>query len=444
MVKPVGSGSTLNGFPTTHSLVLLTWAAPKLVCALVPERRSNSDRARLGPNPSVVGLDNVEDLVEWTFDPKRVVPIVIYSVDQRILPEEYSARTKTAARRLAGCADIRMLTTDSEPAFNETMDPMSLSVYQGAVRVYLPGIDRDDPQPWRHRFTRARHLSVHPNSAANVVVRQILPRMASQRPPEIYRLRIKNLLDLQRHGWEQIAEETDADLNRVSEELCGVQREKEMFQLEREIAIDEAVDSEREAARVLRRLQALRNYVREVGGSPEEIECQVEDELESASCAEAIEMAGSLENIVIHPNAPHDVSRLDESSGSDLWAQRIFRHLQALDRYAAGKADGFNGSFKEWCERSGSDYALASKFVAMSESEWVQNNERARSRRVLPVDRRVDPSGEIEMFSHLKTVQGGGTTIPRIYFHDDTMRTTKKIHIGFIGPHDLMPNKSTN
>ena len=426
-------------------------AAPRLVRTLINQRGSEGDQGRLGPSPSLVRLSDVGDLIDWILQPDRLVPVVVYSVDQHILPMAYSDRVKKAASRLAGCADVRMLTIESEPLFHEAMEPFSLAVFQGAVRVYLPGIDPDDPQPWRHRYTRARNLSVDAHAAANVVVRQILPRMAAQRPPEVYRSRIRDLLDRQRHDWQELAEGVEVELNQLSaernqlsEDLRVLQVEKEMMQLERDIAYDDAVESEREAVRARRKLDLLRNQLRAIGGHPEAIELAVEDDIDPASCLEAIDLAESLEHIAIHPDAPCEITRLDESADSELWAQRIYRHLQALDRYAMEKAEEFNGSFKEWCERSGSDYVLSLRFVAMTESDWVKKNERMRSCRQLPVDTGVASSGKIVMYAHLKTVQGGGTTIPRIYFHDDTMGATKKIHIGFIGPHDLMPNKSTN
>ncbi len=426
-------------------------AAPRLVRSLLRQRRAERDQGRLGPSPSLVKRSDVDDLVGWILQPDRLVPIVVYSVDQRILPTAYSERAKKAASRLAGCADVRMLTIESESVFNDAMKPLSLSVFEGAVRVYLPGIDPDDPQPWRHRYTTARNLSVDAHAAANVVVRQILPRMAARRPPEVYRSQIRGLLDRQRHDWQELAEDVEVRLNQRNAEqdqlrdaIQVLQEEKEILQLERDIAYEEAVDSEREADRARRRLDVLRRELRAKGDSPEAIEQTVGDDTDLMSCQAAIDSAKSLTNIVIHPNAPREIVRLDGSADSELWARRIYRHLQALDKYSSDKVGGFNGSFKEWCERSGSDYALPLKFVATTESEWVRNNERLRSCRMLPVELRIDPSGQIEMVAHLKTVQGGGTTIPRIYFHDDTMGITKKVHIGFIGPHDLMPNKSTN
>ena len=419
-------------------------AAPKLAGMLLEKRSTMNDSARLGSKPARVGADDVGDLVKLLFRQDRQVPVIVYSVDHNISPPNYAARVQEAARRLAGCADIRMLTTESEPLFNTVMEPLSLSVFDGAVRVYLPLIDPDDPCPWRHRYTMARHLSPNPSTAADVVVRQVLPRMASLRPPAIYRQRIKHLLDLQRHDWEAIAEELDQDKTRLSEELQDLQHEKENLQLERDIAYEEAIESERVASRARRNLEALRSHLRIRGDAPEPIEQISAENVEPSSCMEAIELAQGLEHIAIHPKAPRDIDRMDESRESELWGQRIFRHLQALDAYAQDKTRGFNGSFIQWCQRSGGGHAISTRFIAMTESNWVRNNESLKACRVLPLDTRVNGSPEMEMFAHLKTVEGGGTTIPRIYFHDDTMGVTTKVHIGFIGPHYLMPNKATN
>ena len=48
------------------------------------------------------------------------------------------------------------------------------------------------------------------------------------------------------------------------------------------------------------------------------------------------------------------------------------------------------------------------------------------------------------MHAHLKVAEGGGQNIPRIYFYDDAKGGTGKVHIGFIGPHRLVPNKHTS
>lgn len=67
-----------------------------------------------------------------------------------------------------------------------------------------------------------------------------------------------------------------------------------------------------------------------------------------------------------------------------------------------------------------------------------------RDQRHLPVDIRVDESGRIHMWSHLKIAEGGGPLAPRVYFYDDTRGATGKVHIGYVGPHRHMENTRTN
>ena len=80
----------------------------------------------------------------------------------------------------------------------------------------------------------------------------------------------------------------------------------------------------------------------------------------------------------------------------------------------------------------------------MHESETVLNDPQLRAKRNFRVSLDVDPSGKAEMLAHLKIAEGGGPLAPRIYFLDDAGGKTGKIHVGFIGPHDRVPNASTN
>lgn len=76
----------------------------------------------------------------------------------------------------------------------------------------------------------------------------------------------------------------------------------------------------------------------------------------------------------------------------------------------------------------------------MRESETVENNAGLRRARTFPVDNDVDAPGSIYMGAHLKISEGGGNLAPRVYFHDDTGGTTGRVHVGFVGPHYLVPN----
>jgi hypothetical protein len=92
-----------------------------------------------------------------------------------------------------------------------------------------------------------------------------------------------------------------------------------------------------------------------------------------------------------------------------------------------------------WCQDKG-DYSTQK--VAMRESDPTQNDHALRAKRVFDVATAVDPTGMKLMLSHVKIQLRGGSQIPRLYFHDDTRGSTGKIHIGFIGPHYLVPASS--
>jgi hypothetical protein len=146
---------------------------------------------------------------------------------------------------------------------------------------------------------------------------------------------------------------------------------------------------------------------------------------------------------VIPDSAPVALSELDAANESQGWARSAWRGLRALDAYAT-EAEIYNG-FWDWCERSGRGLWPANdRKLALSESEFVMNSRELREKRRFQIDSRVDPSGTILMYAHLKVSEGGGQNIPRIYFHDDTKGVTGKVHVGFFGPHRFVPNKGTN
>ena len=52
-----------------------------------------------------------------------------------------------------------MLTADSEDAFNEALPDISLKVYRGGARIYVPTTADADPQPYRHRYILSDRLT---------------------------------------------------------------------------------------------------------------------------------------------------------------------------------------------------------------------------------------------------------------------------------------------
>ena len=409
-------------------------AAPNLAGILLKQRNEENARVHLGPSPLRVASNDVGAVLAALFDPDRAVPMVLFSADPSISPKRYEQRAKRTAKDLAGCADVRMLTADSEDVFNAALPDISLKVYRGGARIYVPTVAEADPQPHRHRYILSDRLTDRAPVAARKIAQMVMPMMLAKSPPVVYRTRLKPLTD--HRDWQQIALDLDRELTGSE----GLKHQNESLKMEKAIAYEEAAHSESELDRLLRKNELLRGRLRELSVSPEAVELAAEEVASPNTCQDAVAMALQLPHIVMHPKAPVEIQRLDDSEDSELWARRIWRHLNSLNAYAQDGGPGF----QSWCEKSGHGRVIGARFIAMRESQSVMNNPVLRRHRRLPIDRTVDRSGYVEMQAHLKPVQGGGMQIPRIYFYDDTKGHTGKVHIGFIGPHDRMPNLSSD
>ncbi len=149
-----------------------------------------------------------------------------------------------------------------------------------------------------------------------------------------------------------------------------------------------------------------------------------------------------LHHIVIPKSAERDLESLDKAEKSAIWARKAWDGLRALNEYAQRRGD-FRGGFKEWCDSDCPIYRWNSNALAMNEGKQVMKERKLRDTRRFGISGAVTPDKKIIMQRHLKIQEGGGENIPRIYFHDDTNGDTRKVHIGFIGPHRLVPNTLT-
>ncbi len=159
-----------------------------------------------------------------------------------------------------------------------------------------------------------------------------------------------------------------------------------------------------------------------------------------------IEMAREKCARVALPDAAlKEIDVLDADEKSADWARELWKGLRALNAYAE-ESEFFQGGFWEWCEHSNSEHNLwpaTPKKLAMSESDTIMNSGPLRRTRRFYVDSGIDPSGYIHMQAHMKISEGGGQHIPRLYFHDDAKGKTGAMHVGFIGPHRLVPTTQT-
>ena len=222
----------------------------------------------------------------------------------------------------------------------------------------------------------------------------------------------------------------------MREDISRLQSLVEQAEEDRLDDADELDELRRESDQLRRTMSLL---VRQASAEPGADLQELDEPIVPESITDAVALAAAhLPYVVIPPDALVDVDELDSAEKYYVWASATWRGLQALNDYARCKAEGEQpAGFKLWCDASG---AWPGAKLAMTESDTVLTNDRLRNQRSFPVDTRVDDSGRVHMFAHLKIQAGGGNSIPRLYFYDDCDGVTGKMHVGFIGPHRHVRN----
>jgi hypothetical protein len=248
-------------------------------------------------------------------------------------------------------------------------------------------------------------------------------------------------------GRELLGRVTEIDYFReaisLDEQLTEARERIDELQLERDEALARLALADSEANRSTRRVRFLERRLQAHG----ELEYLIADDAlprdpsawEPDSCREVAErvVTDLSDTLALPASALQDVDELSPSHRADIWARDAWHGFLALDAYVRAKrADEFDGGFLQWCQRG----LYPTNRVAMSESESVANNVRARKARTLEIDPAVDRSGRVFMPCHLKP-GGTATDAPRIHFHDDTDGPTGRIHIGWFGPHLPVPGR---
>jgi len=418
------------------------WAAPKLVRILIEsglEAGSDPrvDQVRLSTDGHRINAEGLAGLIR---NLGRTLPLVVFSEDPErgFLPT--LQRANAAAHRLLGAAQVMILTNQYVEDFRERIGD-ELAVWGGAVRVYLPNSGRRGLEPDRHRYLPLERLGEDPNRPARLLTAMLASTVTARRPPSLYEhvrtpLRIggseteAKLLEFADQEIRRLTDERDElkdELARMAEELLDTQ-----------VDLEEATS---EATHLQNQLQII-----SIGqtGDEQALSGTMDLAIEPLSVSEAVdEGRRRLAGIRIADDAGRDLEDLDCAPNSRSWAESTWKGLRALHLYAEAR---FDGNFMEWCKQSGHVWAWSSndKKLSMTESASVQNSQRLAGQRLFTVDTRVDPSGRIHMWSHLKIAEGGGRLAPRVYFHDDTRGPTGQVHVGFVGPHHHTENTRTN
>lgn len=400
--------------------------------------------------PVTVGAAGVGILLEALASEGREVPFVVCT-DPGGNDKRWKHRATHLAKRLEGVASVLTLDGAAVTAFRKELG--DLAVWGGGIRIYMPTVvDRLSPARM-HRYYTLQRIADNEKVVTDRIVQSVAQVSTRRRVPEQFR--VFNALERQPAPSPSGAiSQEDFDSARADWAAQSEVYERVALDLEADVEQlrDDLGQAEEELARNIAHFERLKHALSESNlihlfwGTQHEVASDIPDTAQDMD--EAVLAAQSyLEDwVCIADEAARDLEKLTSGPNASAWGNSTWRAFRALAAYAEDCATGWNtGGFWEWCSsgRPGV-WPATPKKLSMTESESVLNSAKLRRRRLLPVSTAVSSSGSIEMLAHIKVAEGGGNLTPRIYFHDDTGGVTKKMHVGFVGPHYLMPNKSTN
>ena len=386
------------------------------------------EASRVSPEALDFPSSGVEMLVEHLQDPARTLPVIVFSEPWTSLDEQWRSRADQVAKRAAGVARVIRLDTTAASTMRATLGP--LGVWGGAVRTYQPGpVDRAG-DGWRHRYFSHRRLTEDGRGVVDRLVYTVAQLSTRRRVPAVLSA--------------LAAQTTDTT------STTDLKTEREDVEWELEPAHEEQETLTRDLAQANGHLERLRQLLADkqqdelfwaARDERQESE-ELPDEVQDTTGAVLMAQEHLSQWLSVPDAAARELDDIDSAPTAFTWANTAWRGLRALAAYAQVKQAGRTGSFWEWCASSGDPFVwpATAKKLAMSESQTVQNNDKFYAARVFPVDTELAAGGKLYMGAHLKISEGGGNLAPRIYFHDDTGGSTGKVHVGFVGPHHLVPN----
>lgn len=239
------------------------------------------------------------------------------------------------------------------------------------------------------------------------------------------------------NGWKRRQEGAEARAEREAEAAAEARGERDelgrrVAELEQDVANRDAELGE------LRRGEPSRDAAGEQPGAA------VLD-LDGGSMSDLLRVAAQLLDGVEVPDAALEHADEVDKESRERWRESVIEGLHSLNEYATERG-GFSGGFYEWQQRGmAKKYPFSTHRIAMRDSDATASGKATSAAREFEIDgsvdgghRKINGAYVIQMESHL-TFSGSTPNVPRIYFHDDTGGATGKVHVGFIGPHKLVP-----
>ena len=400
------------------------WASrARSIPGIVDHLLDPAHRPRFGNTPLLNSVfaaaddGRVRRLATTILDPGRQLPVIVSTSDE-------PAPAEDVFRRVKGNALVAHVARPEDRATLAGLLGPDLDIHDGSLRIYLPGVDRRDPRPWRHRYVARHRLELFDGRSWDRVTAPVVRIAAQLRPPSSYRDQVHHLL---RPRW------SDADIEQLMNRVSDLEDERdwlrEEFNQTRErlrTTLDEKDELSRDLDQSRREARWLRDQQPDTGAAHQDDDAETEPSVRTFS--DVIEMFES--SWVMLGEGVTLALDLDDEPERSTWAQTARRALDSLDRYARAKAAGYRGSFENWLTSTDNDLRTS---VVPTESSLTKKDKKFARLRTFEVPTEVSSTGEVVMWAHIRIGDTGPT--PRLHYHDDTGGTTGKVYVGYIGPH---------
>lgn len=143
---------------------------PNIVKSVLGKLAGEADDTALSNEIEAASLLQIPDLVSLLYNPARRLPVVVVSVDNDGQAQVDLVRL---ANRLSGTAHLRSIAIEESFELSRTIGNR-MSAYNGAIRLYMPGLEQETEDPFSHPLWLAQTTGWNPR-VTNQIAARVLP-----------------------------------------------------------------------------------------------------------------------------------------------------------------------------------------------------------------------------------------------------------------------------
>ena len=143
---------------------------PRVVRDIIENLAVEADDESVSNEFQLVGENDVPSFIELIYRPHRRLPVLLVSVDVDDGAQIDISRT---ARQLSGTAHLRKISPEAANVLSTAVGKR-MSAFNGAIRLYNPGLTQDAENPFEHPLWLVPNSGWNPR-AAGEIARRILP-----------------------------------------------------------------------------------------------------------------------------------------------------------------------------------------------------------------------------------------------------------------------------